>query len=298
MGEFPARIVAEDFLTPPEFASWRLAHEVTGRIGGTRLALAARAEATQISCLYEQIGPTEPALIYLLNPTNGLMDGDAHWMEIHAGADTRSVVTGQSATRIHPCLNGFCTQQWHVSVADGATLVVLPGPAIPFAGCRYFQRVRIDLAENAQLIWGDLWFAGRYAREEASERFRFEWIVQEMLVQRQGQLVFRDRFAWHGPWDETNARWHFGGHPATGTLFATGSHAATSFVGMEKSGAALFTTAAGDTYCRWTGSSESVIHAVVENSLRLASVMTNGRAEEPWLLTGHHLARTHWFDVV
>jgi urease accessory protein len=232
MGEFPARIVAQDFLTPPELAAWQLAGEDAGRIGGARFTLQSRGGATYLANLYEQIpirvlplnlGSTEPTLIYLLNPTNGLMDGDAHRLEIHAGPGTRSVVTGQSATRIHPCLKGFCTQQWRVTVADGAILVVLPGPAIPFAGCRFFQRVDIDLDKNAQLIWGDLWFAGRYARQEASERFRFDRIVQEMRIRREGQLVYRDRFCWHGPWDDETARWHFGDAPAAGTLFATGA---------------------------------------------------------------------------
>jgi urease accessory protein len=307
MGEFPARIVAQDFVTPPEFAALRLAQEGSGRIGGARFRLTERNDLTFIANQYEQtpirllplnLGATEPALIYLLNPTNGLMDGDAHLMEINAGPGTRAVVTGQSATRIHPCLNGFCTQQWKVTVADNAILVVLPGPAIPFAGCRFFQRVHIDLGRNAELIWGDLWFAGRYARKEASERFRFEQIVQEMLVHREGRLVYRDRFSWRGPWDDETARWHFGGHPAAGTLFVTGTQPAESIAGREDERSATFATAAADTCCRWAGTSEVVIRNVVENSLRLASVLANGVAETPWLLSGHHLARTHWFDVV
>ena len=306
MGEFPARIVAEDFVTPPELAAWRLAPEGAGRIGGVRFALTERGGASHLSHVYEQIpirllplnlGPTEPALLYLLNPTNGLMDGDAHRLEIHAGPGTRAVVTGQSATRIHPCLKGFCTQQWKVTVADGAILVVLPGPAIPFAGCRFFQRVHIELGKNAQLFWGDLWFAGRYARQEASERFQFDRIVQEMLVHREGRLVFRDRFCWQGPWDDEAARWHFAGCPAAGSLFVTGTLAPESVGQREEARGATFTTAAGDTCCRWVGSSQAVIRAVVENSLRLASNRSGGSAQAPWLLSEGHLARTHWFDV-
>ena len=193
MGAFPARFVAEDFVTPPELSHWRLAQDGAGRIGGARLTLESRGTATHLENLYEQVpvrvlpldlGPSEPVLIYLVNPTAGLMDGDAHRMEIHAGPSSRAVVTGQSATRIHPCLRGFCTQQWKITVADGAVLVVLPGPAIPFQGCRFFQRVQIELAVNAHLVWGDLWFAGRYARLEKSESFRFDRIVQEMVVRR------------------------------------------------------------------------------------------------------------------
>ena len=316
MGEFPARIGAEDFLTPPEFAGWSLAQNGAGRIGGARLALALRSEMTHLSSLYEQIpirvlplhfGPAEPTLVYLINPTAGLMDGDAHRLDIRAGPGARAVVTGQSATRIHPSPpcpplprgggGGFCTQQWDVTVADDAILVVLPGPAIPFQGCRFFQRVQVELGKNAQLMWGDLWFAGRYARAEASERFQFAAIVQEMLVRREGQLVYRDRFAWQGPWDDAAARWHFGGFPAAGTLFATGTVPSAIAAEMENGPTAVFTTAAGDTCCRWTGSSEEVVRHVVETSLRLAAQRSSAAAESPWLLTGHHLAHTHWFDT-
>ena len=44
----------------------------------------------------------------------------------------------------------------------------------------------MKLGQDARFIWGDVWFAGRYARATASERFRFEWIVQEMVVRRGG----------------------------------------------------------------------------------------------------------------
>ena len=57
----------------------------------------------------------EPAsLLYLINLTAGLLDGDGHLIEITARAGTRAVVTGQSATRIHPALASFATQQWAV----------------------------------------------------------------------------------------------------------------------------------------------------------------------------------------
>jgi len=101
------------------------------------------------------------------------MDGDAHLIHVDAGSGTRAVVVGQSATRIHPSLHGFSTQQWNVHVAADAVLVVLPGPAIPFEGCRYYQRVAIDLEPGAGIVWGDIWLAGRYARGEASEQFQF-----------------------------------------------------------------------------------------------------------------------------
>src|SRR5207302_2511385 len=142
------RISAADFVTPPELAERRLAADGAGRIGGVRLELTGDAAETRLASCYQQVplrvlptfgfGPGQPALVYLLNPTAGLLDGDAQLVEVQAGPGTRAVVTGQSATRIHPCLHGFSTQQWHMRVAEGAILVVLPGPALPFQGCRYF----------------------------------------------------------------------------------------------------------------------------------------------------------------
>ena len=306
MGEFPARIVAQDFVTPPEFAAWRLAPEGSGRIGGARFSLKNRDGEARVAQLYEQIpirvsplqfGPAEPTLVYLINPTAGLLDGDAHLIEIHAEANTRTVVTGQSASRMHPCLKGFCTQQWNVKVDDGAVLVILPGPAIPFAGTRFFQRVHVELGRDARLIWGDLWFAGRYARADASEQFRFECIIQEMAVQREGKLVYRDRFTWRGPWTDDAAHWYFAGQPAAGSIFVTGDIATDSLTQVEDSHAATFTTFAGDTCCRFVGPSDRVVHAVVQSSLRLASTLTSGAGHSPWLMKGHHLAPVHWFGV-
>src|SRR5207248_1012328 len=183
MGAPSIRITATDFHIPPELSRWRLADNPAGRIGGVRLELVAVPTGTRLGNCYQQVPlrvlppfqftSRQPALLYLLNPTAGLLDGDAQLVQLRAGSATRAVVVGQSATRIHPCLHGFSTQQWAIHVEPDAVLLVLPGPAIPFQGCRYYQRVAIDLAAGAGLVWGDIWLAGRYARGAVSEQFQF-----------------------------------------------------------------------------------------------------------------------------
>src|SRR5579859_8202628 len=168
------RISASDFVIPPELRGRTLASDDAGRIGGLRLELVADSDGTRIGACYQQVplrvlpafrfGPDHPSLLFLLNPTAGLMDGDGQLVDVTARAGSKTVVVGQSATRIHPCPTGFCTQQWRIRVEAGAVLVLLPGPAIPFQGCRYYQKINIDLAEGAGLVWGDLWMAGRYSR--------------------------------------------------------------------------------------------------------------------------------------
>ena len=197
-------------MTPPEFRGLHLAESETTRIGGARIELTRADNETRLGVCYQQIPvrvmppftlENEPAsLLYLINLTAGLLDGDGHLFELTARPGTRAVVTGQSATRIHPALGRYATQQWSVEVESDACLVVLPGPAIPFRGSRYYQRGRVELASNSRLIWGDVWLPGRYDRGELSERFQFDQIVQDFEVRRAGRLAYRDRFQWSGPW--------------------------------------------------------------------------------------------------
>jgi urease accessory protein len=306
MGASAARITAEDFVTPPELRDRRLAVDGAGRIGGVRLELRGDTGTSLGSC-YQQVPlrvlplfqrqPQQPALIYLLNPTAGLLDGDGQLVQITARQRSRAVVVGQSATRIHPCLAGFSTQQWHVAVEDDAVLVVLPGPAIPFQGCRYYQRVVIDLAPRAGLVWGDIWTAGRYARADVSEQFQFAAMVQDLSARRDGSLVYRDRFAWHGPWEGTTARWHFGSSLACGSLFVTGGDAERLRAGLPDAAGTPFLTAANDLVLRWQGRPERVTAAVVRAALAAASLLANGESTTPWLLPGHDLAPNHWFTL-
>lgn len=294
MGAAAVRITPEDFLIPPEFQGLDLAHRSPIQIGGLRLRLEAEDGKIRLAECYQQIPlrvlppfhfASEPAaLLYLINPTAGLLDGDGHFIDLSVGPGVRAVVTGQSATRVHPCPDRFATQQWRIHVADGGELVVLPGPAIPFRGCRYYQRVEVDLEPKARFIWGDIWLPGRYARAELSEQFQFDRLVQDLEVRRGGGLVFRDRFSWRGPWDQEAIRWHLGRRQAGGSLFITGGvEAADASNGLER---VVLPLDSGDTCVRWCGTPSEVTADVV----RLALGQAGG-----WLLNSHCLAPNHWF---
>jgi urease accessory protein len=241
----------------------------------------------------------EPAaLIYLVNPTAGLMDGDGHRVEIVAHPETCCVITGQSATRVHPAVNSFATQQWTLRVEAGAKLVILPGPIIPFRGCRYYQNAAINLAADARLIWADIWLPGRYARGDVSERFQFERLVQQLEIRREGKLVFRERFDWKGPWDNETIAWHFGDGLAIGTLFVSGPFTeAPAMKGESSTRRAVLRLASGDTCVRWSGLPSRVIQQVVFSGLSQAAYWSDPACQRPWLLDSHSLAPNHWFSA-
>ena len=307
MGTRAVRITREELVTPPEFLGVLPTQNPAGRVGGARIELIRSGDETHMGTCYQQIPvrlfppfelDSEPAaLLYLINLTAGLLDGDAHLVEITARAGTRAVVTGQSATRIHPALESHATQQWVVKVEDDACLVVLPGPAIPFRGSRYYQRGRVELAPRSRLIWGDIWLPGRYDRGELSERFQFERIVQDLEIRRASRLVYRDRFRWDGPWDLEDADWYLGGALASASLFIAGPVPEALPEARPELRRSVFRLDTGESCMRWCGHPGAVTADLVQTALRLAARWTVGPDALPWLLASSGLAPNHWFST-
>lgn len=306
MGSRTDRITREDLLTPPEFQGFAATGSEAGRVGGARIELVRVGRETRLGTSYDQVPirlmpphqlDLEPAsLLYLINLTAGLLDGDGHRVDVTARAGTRAVVTGQSATRVHPALASFSTQQWAVEVEDDACLVVLPGPAIPYRGSRYFQRGRVQLAPRALLVWGDIWLSGRYSRGDLSERFQFERIVQDFEVRRAGRLLYRDRFRWDGPWSSEDADWHFGGALASASLFVAGPMPDALPEAPPTLRRSVFRLECGESCLRWCGPPAAVTADLVSIALGLASNWTIGPEAPPWLLTSSDLTPSHWFS--
>jgi urease accessory protein len=299
------RITRDDLLTPPEFGLLRPVDHPAARVGGARIELIRARGATRLGRCYQQVPvrlvppftfDAEPAaLLYLINPTAGLMDGDGHCIDLVARSGASALVTGQSATRVHPAVSSFATQQWNVAVEADASLVVLPGPLIPFRGSRYYQRGRVSLEEGARLIWGDIWLPGRYQRGAYSERFEFDRIIQDFEVRRAGELVYRERFDWRGPWSPDEACWRLGANLCCAALFVAGSipdGVLRAAGGFDRS---VFALDAGDACIRWCGPPEEVAADVVHTALLTAASWSADCNARPWFLRSGSLAPNHWF---
>jgi urease accessory protein len=262
-------------------------------------------EETHLGHCYQQIPlrvmpsfsfDNEPAaLLYLITLTTGLMDGDGHLITLTAREGTRSVITGQSATRVHPAGASFASQQYQITVEDNAHLVVLPGPTIPYRGARFYQRGRIDLAPTARMMWADIWFAGRYERGELSERFVFERIVQDFEVRRAGELIYRDRFCWDGPWTLPQQQWFFGGELAAASLFVGGPLPEGLPEASPHVHRSVFNLDNGEHCLRWVGSPMHVSSELATVALHIAGFWTGGPGARPWLLESSSLSPNHWW---
>lgn len=307
MGSPAVRITRDEFVTPPEFRDYHATRDPAARVGGARIELIRSQGETRLGSCYQQI-PTrvmppfsftdEPAaLLYLINLTAGLMDGDAHLFDITMRAGTHAVVTGQSANRVHPAVSSYATQQWSVAVEDDACLVVLPGPTIPYRGCRYYQRARVQLAPRARLIWGDIWLPGRYDRGDLSERFQFDRIVQDFEASRGDVLVYRERFRWDGPWTSDEVNWFFGGHLASASLFIAGPVPDTWLEAPAEVRRSVVQLGSGEHCVRWCGTPGAVTADLVRTAMRQAAFATTGPDARPWLINSSDLVPNHWFSV-
>ncbi len=306
MGPNSTRITREEIVTPPDFECLNSANHPAARVGGARIELITQGKETRLGTCYEQVPirllppfvlDDEPAsLLYLITLTAGLLDGDGHRIEILARQGTRTMVTGQSATRVHPARSGFATQQWDIKVEDDACLVVLPGPTIPYRGSRFHQRGRAELAPRARFIWGDIWLPGRYERGDLSERYEFERIVQDFEVRRSGRLIFRDRFRWDGPWSTDQVDWHVGGALASASLFIDGPMPKLTAENSPNLVRSVFPLDPEGCCVRWCGNPADVTADLVRTALSLAGEWTGGPGAPPWFLKSTGLAANHWFS--
>jgi hypothetical protein len=121
----------------------------------------------------------------------GLFGGDELECSIRVQRGAQVLLTQQSATKVHPTLGPPATQRHRVFVESGAELQLYFEPVIPFAGASLMQSIRIDLEENARLVFWEGLMAGRIGR---GERWQFQKLASEIDLRLNGKRVYLERF--------------------------------------------------------------------------------------------------------
>lgn len=129
------------------------------------------------------------AWIYVANFGGGLVNGDRITLSIDVGAGAAAVLLSQGSTKIYRSPDGT-HHDFRATVAGSGVLVAMPERVACYAGARYRQTQRIELAPAASAVIVDCVTAGRVA---SGERWAFDRYEAAMSVSRDGSPVLADR---------------------------------------------------------------------------------------------------------
>jgi len=107
--------------------------------------------------------------IYTSSYGGGFVDGDCLDVEVEIGRGAAAYLSTQAATKVYRSPSGT-RATLHARVDEDALFVLAPDPVVCFAGARYRQEQRFEIAPGAGLIVIDAIVSGRHA---AGERWAF-----------------------------------------------------------------------------------------------------------------------------
>lgn len=132
------------------------------------------------------------ALAHLHNLSGGVLGGDQLGLSITVGANANAQVTSTGSTRLYRHRTGEADahQQTSIRVSSGGLLEYLPDTLIPYAGSRYRQRTKIELAEDAGLFYWEMVTPGR---EGMGELFQYERLRLDLDICALGLPIAAER---------------------------------------------------------------------------------------------------------
>lgn len=135
--------------------------------------------------------------VQVVNPTAGILAGDALRSEVTVEAGAAVLISTPSATRIFKMdADGAATSTQRWQVAAGGWLEVMPEPLVPHRGSRFHQETIVEAEPGAGVLLIDQLMPGRLAHGEA---WQWDRLVLGLTVRIGGELVLRERFDHGGP---------------------------------------------------------------------------------------------------
>jgi urease accessory protein len=128
--------------------------------------------------------------LMLLNPTGGVLGGDALDTQVTLGPGSRVCLTTPAATRVYRSRGPRAVQHLSVVIGEDAVLEYVPDHLIPSPGSRLEQRAEVTLGAGGVFIGVDAWAVGRAARGEA---WRFSELDTALTIRDARGLLLRER---------------------------------------------------------------------------------------------------------
>ena len=138
--------------------------------------------------------PDHAVLAHIHNVSGGVLGGDQLTFCAAVGQNARVQITTTGATRVyrHRPTYPTATQANHFQVAPGGLLEYLPDPLIPYAGSRYRQVTKIELADDAGLFYWEVLSPGREAHDEL---FAYDELQLHLDLYAAGRAIALERIS-------------------------------------------------------------------------------------------------------
>lgn len=158
--------------------------------------------------------------LILASSAPGVFGGDHLEQSIVVEPGARVRLTSQSALQVHASPHRLdAVLNHHYLVGEGGVLHCEWDPVIPFPGAALRQRLAVDLAASARLLWSDAVMAGRDAR---GERWLFHRLDHELAVRRHGTLAYLERYVIEPTLTGVNRPWLAGDATYFGSVISVG----------------------------------------------------------------------------
>jgi urease accessory protein len=199
-----------------------------GRRARLELTFGCRGRQTVLKHSYAEppfrVGPALPdgdgLHLILASSAPGIFGGDDLRQTIVVEPGARVRLTSQSAVQVHADRTGALAMlRSTYRVEGGARLACEWDPTIPFPGAALEQRIAIEVASDATLLWSDALMAGREAR---GERWQFSRLFHELRLTRDCRLAYLERYDLTRNRHQASRRWIAGNSCYFGTLLGVG----------------------------------------------------------------------------
>ncbi len=107
------------------------------------------------------------AYLYIMSTCGGILQGDEHKINIDMKKDSKAHVTTQGATRIYSMNSGDASQIINVTLHENSYLEFIPDQIIPHKDSRFYQKVLLNVHNDATMIYSEIVSSGRAAMGES-----------------------------------------------------------------------------------------------------------------------------------
>ena len=119
--------------------------------------------------LYPERSLPEMAYLYVISPSGGILQGDRYRTDVSLKNKAMAHMTTQGATSIYSMNSNFASQIVNITVDENCYFEYIPDQIIPYKNSRYYQKVNLNIHDNATLVYSEILTPGRAAMEESFE---------------------------------------------------------------------------------------------------------------------------------